>query len=187
MLCLNIRTTQPQIGMSVQPGKMEMHSPQPKLNMKFKQAQAKVWPSAVKIDIDATACRAAYGLKSTAVVTAELAKKALQQAEAGTAKRARIGTQLVKNATKMNVFAANAKADLSKMPDSNIALASVPEAKITVHPSEMQGKNDVGSLDVSFQITPVDVQYTPATIHTYLDRESSVKMWATEGQYDIYA
>jgi len=187
MLCLNIRSTQPQIGITVQPGQMDMHSKQPELDMKSKPAQVNVWSSAVKVDLDTTACRATYGLKSTAVVVAETAKKAVQQAEEGTAKRARIGTQLVNNATKTNVFAVNAKADLSEMPEAKIGLAAVPDVKITVHPSEIEGKNDVGSLAVSFQITPVDVQYTPATVHTYLDRAGSVKIWATEGKYDIYA
>lgn len=187
MLCLNIRTTQPQIGMSVQPGKMEMHSKPPELDMKSKPAQANVWPSAATVDIDTTACRAAYGLKSTAVLIAEEAKKGFQQAEDGTAKRARIGTQLVNSATKINVFAANAKAELSQLPEDLIGLAAVPDAKITVQPSEMKGENDVGSLGVSFQITPVDMQYTPATVKTYLAREGSVKMWTTDGKYDIYA
>jgi hypothetical protein len=173
--------------MTVQPGQLDMHSAQPELDMKSKPAQADVWLSAVKVDLDTTACRATYGLKSTAAVVAEMAKKALQQAEEGTAKRARIGTQLVKNATKTNVFAANAKADLSEMPESKIGLAAVPDVKVTVHPSEIHGENDVGSLEVSFQIRPVDVQYTPAVVHTYLDRVGSVKIWATEGKYDIYA
>jgi hypothetical protein len=173
--------------MKVQSGQLDMHSAQPELDMKSKPAQSEVWSSAVKVDLDTTACRATYGLKSTAVVVAEMAKKALQQAEEGTAKRARIGTQLVKNATKMNVFAANARANLSEMPESKIGLATVPDVKITVHPSEIHGKNDIGSLDISFQIRPVDVQYTPSAVHTYLERAGSVKIWATEGKYDIYA
>jgi len=187
MLYLNTRTTQPQIGMSVQPGTLEMHSKPPELDMKSKPAQANVWPSAVKVDIDTTACREAYGLKSTAVLVAEEAKKGFQLAEEGTAKRARIGTQLVNSATKMNVFAANEKAKLSQLPEALIGLAAVPDAKITVQPSVMKGKNEDGSVQVSSQPSSLDIQYTPATVKTYLDRESSVKMWTTEGKYDIYA
>ena len=187
MLCLNIRTTQPQIGMSVQPGKLEMQSKPIELDMESKPAQANVWPSAVTVDLDTTASREAYGLKSTAVLVAEAAKKGLQQAESGTAKRARIGTQLLNNATKMNVFAANEKAKLSQLPESLIGLASVPDVKITVHPSEMKGKNEDGSVQVSLQPSSLAIQYTPPTVKTYLDRESSIKMWTTEGKYNIYA
>jgi hypothetical protein len=51
----------------------------------------------------------------------------------------------------------------------------------------MKGKNEDGSVQVSLQPSSLAIQYTPPTVKTYLDRESSIKMWTTEGKYNIYA
>ena len=69
-----------------------------------------------------------------------------------------------------------------------IEVQSIPDPTITVTPSVVQGNIDTGKDEVSIQTYPTaDVTFNPGKFEAYLEQQGSVRMWTTEGHYDIYA
>lgn len=69
-----------------------------------------------------------------------------------------------------------------------LEVQSIPDPVITVTPSTMQGNIDTGKDEVSIQTySSADVVMHPGQAEAYLEQKGSIRMWTTEGQYDIYA
>lgn len=189
MLCLNIRTTHPQLGLKREPERLEMKAPQPELKMRHELAQAGVSAGQPQMEIDSYQCRKLYGYKSTADIIAEAAQKGLRDAQQGTAKLVRDGIALMDGAGKRgsNMIARMALAEVKAFKDVQIGLAMMPQPKITITPGKIKGKNDVGSLKISAEVHPIERKYTPGRVTAYLAQRGDLRMWVTDGSYDIYA
>lgn len=189
MLCLNIRSKQAILGIDIQQGKLEMKAPQAQIRSERTPPQAGIWPEAATVEIDSTESRAAYGCKSISRIIAEFSQKGLQGVQEGTDRRAREGAQALRDGAKPNsrVLQRIARSKLAKREVMRIGLANVPLPTIRVTLGRMQGGNDPGSLKLDIQTFPLQTKYTPTRVNPYLKQEASVRMWATEGRYDIYA
>lgn len=187
MLCLNIRSTNAMIGMNTTPGKLDMKAPPAELSRDYEAPRSGVWPDYAKVDIDQYPCRKAYGYRTAWDSLHEFGQKGLQGVREGIARRAREGTELLENGAKYNVFAAIARRKILARGDKQLEFQLIPKPEITVHIPEMRGDIDVGKDKMTVTPHPVSFEYTQANVDTYLKQKNSLRMWVTEGKYDIYA
>lgn len=188
MLCLNIRSTQPQIGLNVNHGVLDMKSRDADIQVEeHRPATVGIWPDSAVIEVDAAACRDVYADKRLTTMMREYAQKGLQALQEYTAKQAQIGTQFLKSGHKVDVPAMLAKQSVTESSNVEIGLANVPAPIITVRNNKMQGRIDPGSFKLKITEHPVENNYTPTTVKSYIEQQGSIRMWVTEGKYDIYA
>ena len=187
MLCLNMKSTNAVLGMDIKHLKMNMNYDDAKLSTEYIPPKSGVAASAVEVEINQYPCRAAYGMQSAMDATVELAKEAKQKVTEGTGRRASEGTQVMMYGHKKNVFADIAKSNITKPENRTLTLGAIPEPIITVKPSQIVGKNDVGKYAVTIKPSPVQYDYQQGEVSYYLKQKASLKMWVTEGKYDIKA
>lgn len=187
MLCLNIRSTNAMIGMQTTPGRLDMKSAPAELSRDYQAPRSGVWPDYATVDIDQYPCRKAYGYRTSWDSLHEFGQKGLQGVQEGVARRAREGTELLENGAKYNVFAAIARREITKRGDAKLEFQMIPKPEITVDIPKMRGDIDVGKDKMTIKANPVDFNYTQANVDTYLKQKNSLRMWVTEGRYDIYA
>ena len=187
MLCLNIRTTYPVIGMHAQLSSIETKSPSAELHTQYQAADAAVWPSEAEVDIDQYPSRHAYGFSNLHDLGEQAAQDGFSGVQKGIDRRVREGNDFLHNGTKYNVVAAEERAKLVPRQDRVLVVGPVPKPTITVKPSEMQGSIDPGKDAVTIVPHEVETNYTPGILDIWLKDPGSVRMWTTEGQYDIYA
>lgn len=187
MLCLNIRTKQAAVGMNTQQGKMDMKSPLAEVDLDQTMPHSGVAPGEVRIDIDQYPCRRAYGYRTNGDSLREFAQKGLQDVNAGVARRAREGTDFLKNGARSNVVASQAKAKILQRKNTQVTFTMVPAPNITVNQGKLKGKTEPGTVDIKIKPSPVQLDYMPAQLNIYLAQEASIRAWITEGKYDIYA
>ena len=186
MLCLNIRSTYPRIGLRTQLSSIETKSPSAQMHTKYEAPIADIWPSSVEVDINQYPSRKAYGFRTARDFCAEAAQKGFSGVKAGIDRRVQEGDEMLENGAKRNVIAAQEKSKL--VPKQRILVVnSVPKPEINVKPSQMQGNIDQGNTTVTIDPQPVEVNYTPGSVDIYMENKGSIRMWMTEGRYDIYA
>ena len=187
MLCLNIRATNAMIGIKTEPGKLNQQSAPAKLSRDYEAPKAGIWPDYVKVDIDQYPCRKAYGYRTNWDSLHEFGQKGLQGVQEGVARRAREGTELLENGAKYNVIAAQAKRKITEHSDVRLQFQMIPKPEITVHIPEMRGNIDVGQDKMKIEPSSLKQEYTPTSVDTYIEQKQNLRMWTTEGKYDIYA
>jgi len=194
MLCLNIRSTLPRIGMHTQQPWVEEASVNPaKLSTEYVAPRSNIWPSGAKIDIDSYPSRHSYGAKKMKDLTAEFGQAGLSGVREGTSGRTQEAWDMIENgATKRagNYVARQAWSHVAKEINRqrHIVVQAIPDPVITVTPSTMQGDIDTGKDEVTIQTYPTaNVKAHPGKVEVYLQQKGDIRMWTTEGQYDIYA
>ena len=106
--------------------------------------------------------------------------------KAGIDRRVQEGDEMLENGAKRNVIADREKSKLVAK-QRILVVKGVPAPEIKVKPSQMQGNIDQGNTTVTIDPQPVEVNYTPGSVDIYMENKGSIRMWATEGRYDIYA
>ena len=187
MLCLNIRQTYPRIGLHSQLSSIETKSPPADLHTNYEAPSAGIWPSAVDVQINQYPSRHAYGYTNLKDLGADMAKKGFEGVQKGIDRRLQEANDMLNNGTKYNVIAAEARSQLFSKKDAVLVIERVPAPEITVTPSHMQGNIDTGKDEVTIEPHDVQTQYNPGSLDIYLEQQGSIRMWTTEGQYDIYA
>ena len=187
MLCLNIRSTYPRIGLHSQLSSIETKSPPADLHTSYKQPDAAIWPSAAEVHIDQYPSRHAYGFSNLKDSGAAAAREGFEGVQKGIDRRVQEGNDMLRNGTKYNVIAAEAKAKLVPRQDRILVVERVPAPEISVTPSQMQGNIDTGKDEVTIEPHEVQTFYKPGSLDIYLEAKGSIRMWTTEGRYDIYA
>lgn len=187
MKCLNIRSTNIMLGMNTQPGRLDIDYNHAKLHTEYEAPRAGIWPELAKVDIDQYPSRRAYGCKTAADSLRDYAAAGRRQVLQYIEKKAQMSTTLVKNAAKYNVYAAEARQQIKPPSEMLIGLVTVPRPVITVTPGRMQGEIDTGTYKTTATPQPVQMEYTPAKVESYVRQRNSLRMWVTDSQYDIYA
>lgn len=59
--------------------------------------------------------------------------------------------------------------------------------EFTFIPGRIENDTSIEQVSINVRTYPVEFDYTPARVHLYLAQKPSVRMWTTEGRYDIYA
>ena len=194
MLCLNVRSTFPRIGLHTQQAWTEKAAVIPaKLSTEYVAPRADVWPSGVKVDIDSYPSRHAYGYSTMGDLTQTEGQQGLADIQQATSGHTQEAWDMIENGAKKggsNEIIAQVKSKLASAiaKQRYLEVQSIPDPVITVTPSTMQGNIDTGKDEVTAQTYPTaDVTFNPGKVEVYLEQQGSVRMWTTEGQYDIYA
>ena len=67
-------------------------------------------------------------------------------------------------------------------------MIDIPDPEFTVTPSEITGQMNVGHDKYSINTSAdADIALQAGSAETYIAKEGSIRMWATEGRLDIYA
>jgi len=187
MLCLNIRQTYPRIGMHSQLSSLKTESPPADMHRHYEQPIGNTWPSAAEVQINQYPSRHAYGFSNLKDMGQQEAQDGFAGVEKGIHRHVQEGNDMLNNGTKYNVIAAEAKALLRPEKDKVLVVKSPPPPEITVIPSQMKGNVDTGRDEVTIEPHEVKTQYIPGSLDIFLEEKGSIRMWTTEGRYDIYA
>lgn len=189
MLYLNIRTTYAQIGMRTTPSSVETPLHPAELHTHYRPPSSGLAATQVEIDIDQYPSRKAYGFLKPGDYTQKRQQEGQEGLRENIDKCVQQMNDMLDNGARSNVIAKQAKQAITDffLKDTNIELEPIPPPKITVTPSRIKGSTDVGEDKVSIQTFPAENKGHPGKVETYLAQKGSVRMWVSEGKYDIYA
>lgn len=192
MLRLNIRFTQPMIGMRTQLGRLEAHSTPAQLHTEGRQARSNRHWTQPQLEIDQYPSRHAYGNDNHT----DFAKKYGQQGFADLSKTTSRWTQEawdnVENSGKKGRKPVEQRYD-SKLRQEigkqrHIVTELIPDPIIKFHPVEAVGEPDLGDVSVKIDTEAfAQTNFTPGKVDVYMQQKADVRRWVTEGKYDIYA
>lgn len=192
MLRLNIRFTQPMIGMRTQLGRLEAHSTPAQLHTEGRQARSNRHWTQPQLEIDQYPSRHAYGNDNHT----DFAKKYGQQGFADLSKTTSRWTQEawdnVENSGKKGRKPVEQRYD-SKLRQEigkqrHIVAELIPDPIIKFHPVEAVGEPDLGDVSVKIDTEAfAQTNFTPGKVDVYMQQKADVRRWVTEGKYDIYA
>ena len=148
--------------------------------------------SLVKVDIDCYPCRKAYGYLNSTDFAQTYGQKGQQDIAAATSRHTQEGWDMAKNGAKPgeSIIGRQNRShfwnQVVKWP--TWVAKDIPDPVFTVTPSEIKGQMNVGH--DKYSIKPqakanIDIRVGEA--ETYIATEGSIRMWTTEGHYDIQA
>ena len=194
MLMLNMRFTQPMIGIRTQLGKLEAHSTPAELHSEARLPRSNRHWTQPTLEIDQYPSRHAYGNDNHK----DFAQKYGQQGFADLAKTTSRWTQEawdnVENSGKKGKkpveqrYDSKLRQEIEQSKNWHIVTELIPDPVITFHPIEAVGEPDVGDVTVKIDTQPfAQTHFTPGQVETYMQQKANVERWVTTGKYDIYA
>ena len=156
-------------------GKLESHFGQPKMDGHYEAPRSGVYATQPSIEIDTYPSRHSYGFTNHSDFAKEAQQKGFEGASEGRSRRTQEAWNYIENAAK---------------PGRNVpqVAQAIPDPKITVHPSELQGSNDRG--DISLKITPpakAPTNFTPGHVDIELTQAADTHRWISMGHLDLRA
>lgn len=194
MLYLNIRSTQPMIGMHTQLGKLEAYSTPARLSTENRQARSNEGCTQATIDIDSYPSRHSYGYTNHDDFAKQYGQQGFSDLKQTTSGHTQDAWQIIENAavpgsnTLHDIAYSEVSSFISKGKNRHIVTELIPDPKITVHQSELKGTPDPGDVTVNIDTDAfAQTHFTSGQVQTYLQQKAEVRQWVTEGRYDIYA
>ena len=193
MLYVNVRQTLPRIGLHTQLASLSSHMRPAQLHTTYVAPRADVHATQVRVDIDSYPSRHAYGASTMGDFARANEQQGLSDIQQATSENTEAAWDVIENGARpggsseiINQINSKLAAQIAKQ--RYIEVQSIPDPTITVTPSVVQGNIDTGKDEVSIQTYPTaDVTFNPGKFESYLEQQGSIRMWTTEGQYDIYA
>lgn len=193
MLRLNMRFTQPMIGMHTQLGKLEAHSTPAKLHTNDRQARSNSHWTQPALEIDQYPSRHAYGNDNHRDFAQKYGQQGFADLKKTTSRWTQEAWDNVENGGKKGRKPVEQRYD-SKLrqeirKERHIVAELIPDPVIKFHPIEVEGTPDLGDVTAEFE-TPkpfAETNFTPGKVETYMQQKADVRRWVTEGKYDIYA
>lgn len=192
MLCLNIRHTLPQVGINMHINTLSSRIKQPEAHTEYVQPRSGLGYSQPTVDINSYPSRHSYGHSTMIDFTTQYGSQGKSDCKSATSRHTGDTWNIIDNAARKgrDVIAEQAdgrlSAEISKQ--RHIVAQHIPEPQITVHPSELHGQADPGKYETKIETSSTaDVKLNPGKFEVYLQNEGSLRMWTTEGHYDIYA
>ena len=193
MKYMNIRHELPEIGIRQQQAASEKAAYVPaEMHRDYEPPLADMGVSLVKVDIDCYPCRKAYGYLNNTDFAQTYGQKGQQDIAAATSRHTQEGWDMAKNGAKPgeSIIGRQNRShfwnQVVKWP--TWVAKDIPDPVFTVTPSEIKGQMNVGH--DRYSIKPkakanIDIRVGEA--ETYIATEGSIRMWTTEGHYDIQA
>lgn len=191
MLRLNIRHTDTRIGIHTQLSTLSAHPKPAELHTDVEPAQSGIGFTQATIDINSYPSRHSYGFTTMGDFTKDRGQKGLSDVKSSISKHAQATWDVIDNgARKGDYQVSRAKSrfwsNVSKQ--RYIVAQAIPDPEITVHPSEIVGEPYLGKNQIHIDAdSQAEVSYNPGGVETYIKQKGSIRMWTTEGKYDIYA
>lgn len=187
MLFLNIRSTQARIDLNINRGRMDINAPRGKWHMQHENAQCNLSVGRTVVELNSKPFYEQLERYKPDALYRKYAQEGKQGVIEGIERRMQEAEMFNKDGPRTNVIAELGRQAIYEPYKLVVGLKITPPADINVREGELQGSNDVGSLKKEYELPPIDFNYTPTTVNTYLKQQGSVRMWVTEGKYDIYA
>ena len=192
MLRLNMRTTQPMIGMHTQLGKLEAHMTPAKLHTENRQARSNAHWTQPSLDIDTYPSRHSYGYTNHTDFAQQYGQQGISDVQAGDSEATQQGWDNIDNGgvpgrhPAIEHYVSKLDQEISKQ--RYIVAEAIPDPQITFTPVKAEGEATPG--DVTEQIDTeafAQTNFTPGQVEIYMQQKPNVQRWVTEGKYDIYA
>jgi hypothetical protein len=191
MLRLNVRHQLPQTDLRIQYGKIDRAKYQPaQVHTNSELGRSNQSATQVTVQLDNYPSRRAWGARNLTDLTREFGQKGLSDVKAGTSRRTQIAWERAENGGKPgNDIKQQAMQKIyGKEPETLVEFELMEGPTITVTPSRIVGKPEVGDVTAEIETEPsADIHYTPGIFETYLKDKGSIKRWVTMNEYDIYA
>lgn len=194
MLYLNIRHQLPTAAARSQPVRLERAVARPaELHATNRLPRTEVHPTGGTLSINTYPSRRAYGFASMPDVMAGLKQKGEQSIAAFTSERTQAAWDVIDNGAKQHqdYQAQKAKQKLHSelMEQKKLTLAIVPNPEIHWTQGEVEGEVDKGDISVDIQTKKdgADISWKPGSFEGYLKDRGYLRMWTSEGHYDVYA
>lgn len=186
MLYLNITQQFAKLGLNTTAPFLSLHTTPPTLEIERTPATVEIHQQNGDLQIDQTPCRASLGIYNLTDFAHQVAAEGQQAVLSGIARRAEEGDQLTHNETQQNVVVAVARQEAQKpIPELTYAWIDAPQITYTAHPVEFTPM--AGQLSFNAQPGTVQGDFRRGTVEPYLLQSASIRMWVTEGKYDVYA
>lgn len=187
MRCLNIRSTYAQIGMRTQQGYFDIRQPKAEMHLGKPPAKLDLKTTPGRVEISRDKFWASLGNDSILRLSAKWAQEAQQRGQEGISRIAREGDRIAAAGGRdSGVFASIARANIQPK-EKEVILKRPDPPEITFIPAKVENRTRVEPLDVTIRPQAVELNYHRAKVDVYLDHKQSVRMWTSEGKYDLYA
>ena len=192
MLRLNMRTTQPMIGMHMQLGKLEAHMTPAELHTENRQARSNAHWTQPSLDIDTYPSRHSYGYTNHTDFAQQYGQQGISDVQEGDSETTQKAWDNIDNGgvpgrhPVIEHYVSKLDQEISKQ--RYIVAEAIPDPQITFTPVKAEGEATPG--DVTEQIDTeafAQTNFTPGQVEVYMQQEPNVQRWVTEGKYDIYA
>ncbi|WP_037371513.1 DUF6470 family protein [Selenomonas sp. AE3005] len=194
MLRLNMRVTQPMIGMHTQLGKLEAHSTPAELHTNTRQARSNRHWTQPTVDIDQYPSRHAYGFTNHTDFAKEHGQKGFSDLSQTTSRWTQEAWDNVENSGKRGKkpveqrYDSKLRQEIEQSKNWHIKTELIPDPVITFHPIEAVGESDLGDVSVDINAKAfAETNFTPGKVEVYMQQKANVERWVSEGKYDIYA
>lgn len=192
MLYLNIRHTLPRIGINMHISTLSSRIVKPKPQGDYQAPRSNLGYSQPSLEINSYPSRHSYGHSTMIDFARQYGGQGLSDVKQTTSKHAQDTWDIIDNASRKgrDIFAEQAHRRLSSEVSKQRTLVAqaIPDPEVTMHPSELHGETDPGHHSVKIETSSTaDVKYNPGKFEIYLQDRGSIRMWTSEGHYDIYA
>ena len=191
ILRLNVRQTLPQTDFRVKYGQIDKAKYQPaQVHTELQQGRSNQHATQPLVSLDNYPSRRAWGARNLDDLTREFGQKGLSDVRSGTSRRTKIAWARAENGGKPGAdIVPQIKNEIYNIkPETLVGFELMEGPKITVIPSEVVGKPEVGDVTAEIETEPsADIHYTPGIFDMYLKNKGSIRRWVTMNEYDIYA
>lgn len=193
MKYINIEQELPKIGIRQQQAMGNKNGYEPaKMSRDYEAPLADMGWTQVKVDINCYPSRKAYGFLNNADFAQKYGQQGKQDVAAATSKHTNNGWDMARNGARpnSNVIGKQAKSEfwsqVVKWP--KWTAVGVPSPEFSVTPSEIKGSMQVGHDKYKIQpAADANIDITVGSAETYMKSEGSLRMWVSQGRYDIRA
>ncbi|MBC8015444.1 MAG: hypothetical protein H7X79_06835 [Sporomusaceae bacterium] len=183
MLILNVATQPIRTEYAIQKSVLNLQTTIPKIEISTEAATLDIRQSLGQLEIDATPCRYARGIKNLADFSRDNAQAGRDAAMEAIGRTAEEGNRLARIESGENAIA-NMAADTNTVPIPEVVLAHVPLPDISYTPNTPKIEVIDGKLDINFERGTVQGDFQPGAVNINVAQYPSIKMWTTENKVD---
>ena len=192
MLRLNMRTTQPMIGMHTQIGKLDAHMTPAKLHTENQQARSNAHWTQPSLEIDTYPSRHSYGYTNHTDFAQQYGQQGISDVQSSISRTTQQAWDNIDNGgvPGRHPVIERYQSELSQAISRQryIAAELIPDPQITYIPIKPEGEATPGNVTEQIDTQPfAQTNFTPGQVEIYMQQKPNVQRWVSEGKYDIYA
>jgi hypothetical protein len=187
--CLNIRQEYSKIDLNINDAKLDLKnaSAPAKMDANTQAAVLEITREKGGFEITSYPCRYARGFKNIMDFTRDNAQEGMKAIQEFTASIVDKGTQMTLGVGK-NIVGQVAYSNFMKDKSTwAISLEYVPKPDINYIEDDLNISYTMGSTNLSVEQSKVENNTQQGSIEVLLTQRESIRMWVTQGKYDIYA
>ena len=175
-------STQPtRLAMNIQRASLDQRSQRAQVQVRTTDAQADIQQGSGQLSIDASACRAAIGLKKTAEFARDIAQQGLQTCQETLSRYVQTGNRLAQisnPASTVVQVTADRNSSETQPLSINWVAKPLPDISYEMTPT----RTDWSAAQIDYQVQPAQVQgsYTPGEVDTSVEQYADITIQVVE-------